>query len=56
MNPVKFALEDQSDALGHQSAAILVDGDGVLKVADAPGFCGERRSQQEHTRGHFVET
>src|SRR5208282_6304127 len=37
---VPLADENQSDGFVDQSAAVVVDGDGVLKIRDAPGFRG----------------
>ena len=50
MNSVKIALEDQSDALGHEGGAILIDGDRVLKVADAPRFCLRHAREADEQR------
>src|SRR6202161_2100069 len=47
MNAVPLANENQRDGFVHQSAAVIVDGDGVLKVGDAPGFCGGGRGESE---------
>ena len=43
MNTVPLAYEDQSDPLVDQGAAVFFDGDGVLKIGDAPGLGGKRR-------------
>ena len=42
MNAVPLADEVQRDGLVDQGAAVGVDGDGVLKVGDAPGLGEER--------------
>ena len=38
MNSVELTNESNRDLFGHDRAAIFVDGDGVLKIGDAPGF------------------
>jgi hypothetical protein len=47
VNAVPFAYKFQGDGLVDQSATVRVDGDGVLKIGDAPGFCsrGNRKGK-----------
>ena len=45
MNAVPLANENQRNGFFHQSAAVIVDRDGALKVGDAPGFCGGGRAK-----------
>jgi hypothetical protein len=53
VNAVKLADENQSDGFVDQGAAVLVDGDGVLEVRDAPGFCEERRGEGEDSEKEY---
>ena len=40
MNTVPLTDEDERDPFGHEGAAVLIDGDVVLKLGDAPRFGG----------------